>query len=91
MSKSKRDTSTAYGEIFKQAREPVQADISKLANTETRESVHTETRVREKLVTMTISTPKPVKDYWIIEARKRGTTVSAMVKGYLESELGMPD
>jgi len=100
-----KNTKTALGSLLSQARENIDTETQEPVNTETRENVNIETSESinaeiansvntekpEKLVTMTISTPKRVKDYWIIQARIRGTTVSAMVKEFLENELGMPN
>ena len=60
MSKQK-NTKTAIGSLLSQAREPVDTDTQEPANIETRENVYI--GKPEKLVTMTISTKKQIKNY----------------------------
>ena len=62
--------------------EPVNTDLHKDVDTELRKDVNTDT------VSLTIKVPRNLRQLWVVEARSRGTTLSAVIVDYLKKELG---
>ena len=40
------------------------------------------------IVSLTIKVPRNLRQLWVVEARSRGTTLSAVIVDYLKKELG---
>ena len=62
--------------------EPVDTELHKDVDTELRKAVNTD------IVSLTIKVPRNLRQHWVIEARSRGTTLSAVIVDYLKKELG---
>ncbi len=54
------------------------------------EAVNTELHkaVNKDIVSLTIKVPRNLRQLWVVEARSRGTTLSAVIVDYLKKELG---
>ncbi len=59
-------------------------------NTELHKDVDTELckDVNKDIVSLTIKVPRKLRQLWVVEARSRGTTLSAVIVDYLKKELG---
>ena len=59
-------------------------------NTELHKDVDTELckDVSKDIVSLTIKVPRNLRQLWVVEARSRGTTLSAVIVDYLKKELG---
>ncbi len=59
-------------------------------NTELHKDVDTELckGVSKDIVSLTIKVPRNLRQLWVVEARSRGTTLSAVIVDYLKKELG---
>ena len=44
----------------------------------------------EDQVSLTIKVPRALRQHWQIEAKKRGTSVTALIVDYFTEELGLP-
>ena len=59
-------------------------------NTELHKDVDTKLckDVNKDIVSLTIKVPRNLRQLWVVEARSRGTTLSAVIVDYLKKELG---
>ena len=74
---------TKYKDIINEIKEePVNTDLHKDVDTELRKDVNTD------IVSLTIKVPRNLRQHWVIAARSRGTTLSAVIVDYLKRELG---
>ena len=62
--------------------EPVNTELHKDVDTDLRKAVNTD------IVSLTIKVPRNLRQHWVIEARSRGTTLSAVIVELLKKELG---
>ena len=62
--------------------EPVNTDLHKDVDTEIHKTVNTD------IVSLTIKVPRNLRQHWVVEARSRGTTLSAVIVELLKKELG---
>lgn len=61
-------------------------ESSKTVDTDSSKAVE-----KAKIVTLTVKIEEPIRDHWMLEARKRKTNVSQLIKEYLTQELGLPE
>ncbi len=74
---------TKYKDIINEIKEEsVDTDLHKSVDTDLRKSVNTD------IVSLTIKVPRNLRQLWVVEARSRGTTLSAVIVDYLKKELG---
>lgn len=45
----------------------------------------------EDQVSLTIKVPRSHRQHWQVEAKKRGTSVTALIVDYFTEELGLPE
>ncbi len=60
-------------------------------NTATREAVDMESQEPIRTSNLTVTIPTAHRNFWVGEARKRGTTVTAVIVQALTAKLGQPD
>jgi len=60
-------------------------------NTGPREAVDAESREPIRTSNLTVTIPTAHRNFWVGEARKRGTTVTAVIVQALTAKLGQPD
>ncbi len=66
---------TKYKDIINEIKEePVDTELRKAVNTD--------------IVSLTIKVPRNLRQHWVVEARSRGTTLSAVIVELLKKELG---
>ena len=74
---------TKYKDIISEIKEePVNTELHQDVDTDLHKAVNTD------IVSLTIKVPRNLRQHWVIEARSRGTTLSAVIVDYLKSELG---
>lgn len=64
--------------------EAVKPESSKAVNTESQDEA-------DKEVSLTIKVPLSHRVHWLIEAKKRRTSLTKLISKYLTDELGLPD
>ena len=62
--------------------ESVNTDLHKSVDMELHKDVNTD------IVSLTIKVPRILRQHWVVEARSRGTTLTAVIVDYLKKELG---
>ncbi len=86
-----------YGDLIKKAREPEDQITSNPNNQKTSkpdtqitrtESEHT--RVEEKEVNLCVKVPKSLRQHWAAEAKRQGTTMTAVIISALTAKFGKP-
>ena len=75
-----------YKDIINEIKEEeaVNTDLQKDVDTDLHKSVNKDTDI----VSLTIKVPRNLRQLWVVEARSRGTTLSAVIVDYLKKELG---
>ena len=71
---------------FTGAMKAVKAAKQQAVKEEVQNSVSTEDQV-----SLTIKVPRSLRQHWQVEAKKRGTSVTALIVDYFTEELGLPD
>lgn len=68
-----------YGDLIKQARKPESHNAGQVEDTP------------EKMVNLSIKVPMSLRRHWVSEAKRRGTTLTAVIMESLSDRFGRPD
>jgi len=86
-----------YGELIKQARIPESQQTEKHVNQETRQpdnqiaALTQEVPEPEAEVNLCVKVPVSLRRHWSAEAKRQGTTMTAVIVEALEAKFGRPD
>jgi len=80
-------TAGRYGDLIKKAREPENQ------NTGLKESQNTNLpeNQNESEVNLCVKVPKSLRQHWAAEAKRQGTTMTAVIMAALSDRFGKPD
>jgi predicted HicB family RNase H-like nuclease len=80
-------TTGRYGDLIKKAREPENqnANLPESQNTGLPESQN------EPEVNLCVKVPKSLRQHWAAEAKRQGTTMTAVIMAALSDRFGKPD
>ena len=88
-------TTGRYGDLIKKAREPENqnANLPENQNTGLPESQNTSLpeNQNEPEVNLCVKVPKSLRQHWAAEAKRQGTTMTAVIKAALSDRFGKPD
>jgi hypothetical protein len=88
-------TTGRYGDIIKKAREPENqnANLLETQNTGLPESQNTglPENQNEPEVNLCVKVPKSLRQHWAAEAKRQGTTMTAVIMAALSDRFGKPD
>ena len=88
-------TTGRYGDIIKKAREPENqnANLPVNQNTGLPESQNTSLpeNQNEPEVNLCVKVPKSLRQHWAAEAKRQGTTMTAVIMAALSDRFGKPD
>jgi len=88
-------TTGRYGDLIKKAREPENqnANLSVNQNTGLPESQNTglPENQNEPEVNLCVKVPKSLRQHWAAEAKRQGTTMTAVIMAALSDRFGKPD
>ncbi len=86
-----------YGDLIKKAREPEDQKTSNPDNQKAKEPdnqiTRTESeqaRVEKKEVNLCVKVPKSLRQHWAAEAKRQGTTMTAVIIEALTAKFGKP-
>ena len=87
-----------YGDLIKKAREPDNQQTNKPTNHKASKpnsqitSTETEqTSVEDKEVNLCVKVPKSLRQHWAAEAKRQGTTMTAVIVEALTAKFGKPN
>jgi hypothetical protein len=88
-------TTGRYGDLIKKAREPENqnANLLETQNTGLPESQNTglPENQNEPEVNLCVKVPKSLRQHWAAEAKRQGTTMTAVIMAALSDRFGKPD
>jgi predicted HicB family RNase H-like nuclease len=87
-------TTGRYGDLIKKAREPENQNTSlKEQNTNLPENQNTNLpeNQNEPEVNLCVKVPKSLRQHWAAEAKRQGTTMTAVIMAALSDQFGKPD
>lgn len=88
-------TTGRYGDLIKKAREPENqnANLPETQNTGLPESQNTSLpeNQNEPEVNLCVKVPKSLRQHWAAEAKRQGTTMTAVIMAALSDRFGKPD
>jgi hypothetical protein len=88
-------TTGRYGDLIKKAREPENqnANLPETQNTSLPESQNTglPENQNEPEVNLCVKVPKSLRQHWAAEAKRQGTTMTAVIMAALSDRFGKPD
>jgi hypothetical protein len=88
-------TTGRYGDLIKKAREPENqnANLPETQNTGLPESQNTglPENQNEPEVNLCVKVPKSLRQHWAAEAKRQGTTMTAVIMAALSDRFGKPD
>jgi predicted HicB family RNase H-like nuclease len=87
-------TTGRYGDLIKKAREPENQNTSlKEQNTNLPENQNTNLpeNQNEPEVNLCVKVPKSLRQHWAAEAKRQGTTMTAVIMAALSDRFGKPD
>ena len=88
-------TTGRYGDLIKKAREPENqnANLPETQNTSLPESQNTSLpeNQNEPEVNLCVKVPKSLRQHWAAEAKRQGTTMTAVIMAALSDRFGKPD
>lgn len=88
-------TTGRYGDLIKKAREPENqnANLPENQNTGLPESQNTglPENQNEPEVNLCVKVPKSLRQHWAAEAKRQGTTMTAVIMAALSDRFGKPD
>lgn len=88
-------TTGRYGDLIKKAREPENqnANLPENQNTGLPESQNTglPENQNEPEVNLCVKVPKSLRQHWAAEAKRQGTTMTAVIMAALSARFGKPD
>ena len=88
-------TTGRYGDLIKKAREPENqnANLLETQNTGLPESQNTSLpeNQNEPEVNLCVKVPKSLRQHWAAEAKRQGTTMTAVIMAALSDRFGKPD
>jgi hypothetical protein len=88
-------TTGRYGDLIKKAREPENqnANLPENQNTGLPESQNTSLpeNQNEPEVNLCVKVPKSLRQHWAAEAKRQGTTMTAVIMAALSDRFGKPD
>jgi hypothetical protein len=88
-------TTGRYGDLIKKAREPENqnANLPESQNTGLPESQNTglPENQNEPEVNLCVKVPKSLRQHWAAEAKRQGTTMTAVIMAALSDRFGKPD
>ena len=88
-------TAGRYGDLIKKAREPENQNtgLEESQNTGLPESQNTNLpeNQNEPEVNLCVKVPKSLRQHWAAEAKRQGTTMTAVIMAALSDRFGKPD
>jgi len=65
--------------------------IQQAKKTDNQQSVKPENQIKELEVNLCIKVEKRLRQHWAAEAKRKGTTLKAIISEALEDKLGLPE
>ena len=78
-----------YGDLIKKAREPENQQTSKPDSQITRPE-REQAEIEDKEVNLCVKVPKSLRQHWAAEAKRQGTTMTAVITEALTAKFGKP-
>lgn len=84
-----------YGDVIQKVQQENQKsgnpEETKTRKPENQQYINSEIRVRPEEVNLSIKVPKNRRQHWAAEAKRQGTTITAVVMDALSTKFGVPD